>query len=658
MSAQHLARARLTTARRTPLVGAVLLCALMVLVLLFVGPRPAQANVDNFDFASWRTEIDVTVERGPLGGEVVRSAFTETITARFPQEDQNRGLVRGIPVKMSSQTMRFENLSVTDGAGNPVPFSTSQKHGAEDVLIAIGDDNFVHGETTYVIRYDLVNTLRDLHYTDGLQYAPNLVPPYRSQDIEAFSAEVRMPSELWSKVSPIPRHREPDEGFEGLDVRCYMDGFGDSERQCDLSVTADGDVTTISVAEENLGEDDVTLDIQFEQDAVQHAGVFGGLNLGQVIAAAVFLVSLILAGLLIWLWVRRRRNPETAVDVPVITRYRSEIPPVLAGLLLREGRKPDNKKTFAASILFAAVRDVVTLETDSSGKRNETTVRLVGALTNLPAESRKFLRKVLRITSEGDLRTIHSFEYSMGQRWVSFLEDIQKQARADGLIGHSAEIARRNWLFAAVLGLVVASYVWVFFAWAHVSEDLMALPLVGFFLAAAALVSIGFVIHSAITATGLTPEGKILQAELLGLQEYIMLAEQDRLEMLQGAETAERRIAGVHGETAGRGGAGAVTGREVIEVYEGLLPYAELFGLTKSWAQRLQVRYREENYSPSWIPDLGAMDLSTTLDSVRSTAAISTPPDTSSSGYSGSSDSYSGGGSAGGGFGGGSVGGR
>ena len=264
MPASYCDRARVLG--RIPLVLAVVLLALAL--VLVPGAGSARANVNNFDFASWRTEIDVTVEASPLGGEVVRSSFTETITARFPEEDQNRGLVRGIPVKMGSQTMRFEHLAVTDGEGNPVPFSTSQQHGAADVMIEIGDDNFVHGETTYVIRYDLVNTLRAFDYTDGLQYAPNLVPPFRSQDIEEFSAEVRMPSELWAQTSPVPSYRDDDEGFEGLDVRCYIDQFSFSERKCVPKVVTEDGVTTLTIAAVNLGDDDVTLDIRFEQDAV------------------------------------------------------------------------------------------------------------------------------------------------------------------------------------------------------------------------------------------------------------------------------------------------------------------------------------------------------------------------------------------------------
>lgn len=453
-----------------------------------------------------------------------------------------------------------------------------------------------------------------------------------------------MPSELWAKVSAPPSYRA-EEGFDGLDVRCYLDNFGSSERQCIPEVAEANGITTISIAAEDLGDDDVTLDIRFEEDAVAHAGALGALSVWQIVAAAVFLALTVLAAWLIWRRWRGRRNPMEAAEGPVITRYRSDIPPLLAGILLRQGHEPDHQKTFAASILFAAVRGAIVLE----AKDHRTTVRLEGSVSDLPAESRRFLHRVLHLSDYGDTRTIYSSDYGMSKRWRTLVGDEQERAQTDGLVGHSAVAARADWQLATVLGLVVASYIWVFFAWGHVSEDLMALPLVGFFIGIAALLGLTFAVSAARNAIGLTPEGQQMQQELLGLQQYITLAEQDRLEMLQGAETAQRTPTG------------EIAGQEVLEVYESLLPYAELFGLTKSWAQQLEVRYREDDHSPVWVPDIDSVNLTLTLNTVRAAAAVRTPPETGgwgSSDSSYSSSSFSGGGSAGGGFGGGSVGGR
>src|SRR5690606_31484624 len=81
----------------------------------------------------------------------------------------------------------------------------------------------------------------------------------------------------------------------------------------------------------------------------------------------------------------------------------------------------------------------------------------------------------------------------------------------------------------------------------------------------------------------LTTAGAELREHLLGLREYIRLAEADRLQMLQSVSGAER--------VAGPGG-------DVIKIYERLLPYAVLFGLERQWAAELGKYYDET--PPDW----------------------------------------------------------
>ncbi|MGO1544427.1 MAG: DUF2207 family protein [Gulosibacter sp.] len=608
----------------------------MVLITLPFGGEKVHANVNNFSFSSWDTAVDVSIERGAFGGDLVRSEFTETVVAKFPEHDQNRGLVREIPVSMGHQTMRLDDVSVTDGEGNPIPFERSQERGSQDVMLSIGDDNFVHGETTYVIKYALINTMRYREYSDTMEYAPNLVPPYRAQDIESFSASVRIPEEWMQHVTEVPSHREY-EGLDGQDIVCFIDSIGD-EQECPVEVSSGDGVAVLSVADLDLGKEAATLRVSFDGNVLQKPMAIDVLSTPQVLSFAGVLLGSVLTALGVWFSVRKRK-PE--LEGPLITRYETEVPPILAGILLAGGRNPARQKMLAASVLFAAVRGVLWIaEGESSRKpdREYTSVRVIGSVSNLPEESRKFLRSVLKISSEGDRRLLGDGSTAIGDRWSKFVDKAITDASVDGYLGHSTAAGIRKWFVAVALLVIVLAAVAVAFLWNGVADDLFGWVFAAIVIGFAAVVWL--VVHIVnVKAIGLTAKGKELYAELRGVEQYIALAEIDRLEALQGADTADRDD---------------IDGYRVLDVYEKLLPYAELFGYSTSWASLLAHWYQQTDQSSTWT-DSG---ISQTLRELQTSSYLSATTTTSSSSGGDSSSSYSGGGSAGGGFGGGSVGGR
>jgi uncharacterized membrane protein YgcG len=138
----------------------------------------------------------------------------------------------------------------------------------------------------------------------------------------------------------------------------------------------------------------------------------------------------------------------------------------------------------------------------------------------------------------------------------------------------------------------------------------------------------------------LTPEGAEARAHLLGVREFIRVAEADRLRALQSYTGAERTP---EGEV------------DVIRVYERLLPYAMLLGLEKSWIRVLEVSYEQTDSTPYWFPALAVHG----LGGFSSTMSHFTTSLNSAVAYTSSSSGGStGGGFAGGGGGGGFSGGH
>ena len=147
----------------------------------------------------------------------------------------------------------------------------------------------------------------------------------------------------------------------------------------------------------------------------------------------------------------------------------------------------------------------------------------------------------------------------------------------------------------------------------------------------------GLIVFGSIFRVPLTDQGAELRDHLKGLELYIRLAEADRLKMLQSPAGAEREAVSTSDP------------RQVVDIYEKLLPYAVLFSLEKQWAEELG-RYYVEN-PPDYYSGTTAFNAAIFASSISS---MSTAAATS---YSGSSSSSSSGGSGGGGSSGGGGGG-
>jgi uncharacterized membrane protein YgcG len=173
--------------------------------------------------------------------------------------------------------------------------------------------------------------------------------------------------------------------------------------------------------------------------------------------------------------------------------------------------------------------------------------------------------------------------------------------------------------------------------------------LVGFLLLVtglAVLLGVGILIAGVIVMLGAqamparTLEGVALRDYLLGLRDYMKLAEADRMKVLQSP----------HGELTEK--VDIDDKRQLVKLYEKLLPYAMLFGIEKEWAKEMAPLYER---TPDWYAGNGAFSavwFASSLSSFSSNAAttFAPPSDSSSSGFGGGSSGGGGGGGGGGGW--------
>src|SRR5690606_34635044 len=83
------------------------------------------ASVQDFEFESFDADYHLSTDDSGL----VTMRVTETIVAVFPDFDQNRGIIRAIPLRDGEVPLDVRMLSVTDEGGADVHFERDDYSG-------------------------------------------------------------------------------------------------------------------------------------------------------------------------------------------------------------------------------------------------------------------------------------------------------------------------------------------------------------------------------------------------------------------------------------------------------------------------------------------------------------------------------------------------
>jgi len=567
------------------------------------------ADVDDFDFSSWDSTIDVGIDddgRATLHVE-------ETRVAEFPDFDQNRGIVAGFPERYQGSSLQTTILSVRDENGEDVPFETEEDDGLLYVLT--GNNDYVHGTTTYVIEYEMTDVILAAEDTAVDEFYWDLLPLDSTQDIASFHAEIRFDEALTPHLTG--------------DAACYQGRQGSTDR-CDL--WSSGGVFTVAGRDFRAGEG-VTVAIALEPGTVVQPPA-------RLPNAATDVLPYALGGATILFsagsWIgasatikRRRRGTGIVVaqyDVP------DSMPPLLAGEIVPRAKNP-----MSAEIIHLAVRGVLRLEDvpEAGEKRRRPRLRRLAQPVPDTLDGKAVKALFGENGSDGDVEMkMPRNSKAFAERIQALLKSASKEAQTRGYTTRVGSVAAR---IIQVVALLAFAGMVALLVWSLVTGRDSAGPV--FFVAV--MCAVVLLISSIVAFTKhtvLTREGALQLEYLEGVREFIRVAEADRLRMLQSYSGALRRSDG---------------GVDVIHVYERLLPYAILFGQEKEWGGVLEYAYGQAQRRPEWIN--GSSDgVATRVALISSTTRASSTYTSSSSSAGGSS----GGGFSGGGGGGGFSGGR
>ncbi|MFT7711719.1 DUF2207 domain-containing protein [Clavibacter tessellarius] len=582
-----------------------LVAALLTALAIPLGlAAPAHADVDDFSFRSFDAVYRLSADAD--GRSVLRT--TETLVAEFPDRDQNRGIRRELVRDYDGHPTGLRVLSVTDGSGAPRAFDTESEDGA--TVLTIADDGFVRGEQTYVVDYEQRDVTRSFADTDADEFYWDVNGLGWAQPFERVTATVEIAPELLDRLTG------------GADAAA---GPAGADGPADITRTDTGFTATAT----DLGpRENLSLSIGFERgtftarDSSFLAAPWPSLSLaGALLAVAAAVGAVVL---------RRRRLSDAPGRGTIVAEYD---PPEGVGLLVSAVVSGSAARATTALLLDLAVRGAVrVLERDGTGKPSFA-LELVDPSRVTDPDERGFVAAVFGDgAGAGTVTDLKRTDAHAATRIQKVMASVRKRTLADGLRRPLPVTAIVLLLVAASIGMAAA------IAFAVLSlVDAYGGPIVIAFLVAAVL-ALGATIV-ALVKHPLTERGVALRDHLRGLEEFIRLAEADRIRMLQSPEGALRADL-------------PRDDRDMLRLTEELLPYAALFGQEREWGDELGRRYEHQRREPVWYsgstPFAPAV-FASSLGSVSSSMGGAYSGSSTSGGSTGGTTSGGGGGGGGGG---------
>jgi uncharacterized membrane protein len=517
---------------------------------------------------------------------------TETILYDFGRENRH-GIYRNIPVEYRDSdgkrnVFTIDSIAVTDGAGTPYDFSTVTEGG--DTRIKIGNEKIlINGKKTYEITYvahDVVGFFDDY---DELYW--NATGNEWQFPIVESSARVYAPASTTRSA-------------------CYIGVLGSAEPCASTEViSADGSALFFETGRVLVRDEGLTVAVAFPKGFVTEprkpSAIAGAIN-----TFWPFIIPLLICGVLYSLWNRFGRD-ETGRGT-IIPEY--DIPKGISPALMSEILKQRvTKDTISALIVQLAIRGYLRIH-----REEHATLGVFSSVSyrferQRPADAdlsfeENAVFEALFLNRESVTSDELKKEGKLIKTHAEISKSIDTQSVRDGYYRIKPAQIKGGFMVAGI-GIVILSF---FLAVPVSFTAMLAGVLTGILVAV-----FGFFMPA------LTKAGALVREQILGLKDYLQIAEKNRLDFHNAPE-------------------------RTTDLFEKLLPYAMVLGVSLAWAKEFEGLYKEP---PRWYdggsyaaftPVAFAGDMNAMAKEV---STLATP--TSNGGGSG------GGGFSGGGFGGG-----
>lgn len=562
------------------------------LVAILAVSSPAYANVNNFTVTDFTG--DYSLSNADMQGEL---HIVEHIKVNFT--DQNHGLLRAIPKSYKSHSLKLHINSISSESGAPTKYSTSTTNGNE--VLKIGDPNqTITGAQEYTIDYRIDNVIG--FYADHDELYWDINGDQWAQSFQHVTANIHIPSGLIVQKQA-----------------CYAGTYGMDNKQCSVAKAND----TVNVTANGLeASQTLTAVLAFSKGYFAPPTFLDWLRDNYLRVLGVIVPPVVIGGWGFSRWwrmgkdIRGRRTiiPEYsppdglgAAEAGIIHNYKlsnRDVSATIIDLAIRkyiriiEVKKKElfkDKKTYEFELLRTDIDKL---------KPYEHTV-----LSDLFLKHEVGERVDLDYLKTIFYKTIQSLQISLPETLTKAGYFTSNPIKA----GHGMFVA------AGVITLLA----FVYFTWLSVGLILSALLLCLF----------------AVLMPKRSAQGVKAKEAIDGLKMYMIVAEKDRIKMLQSPDApyATKTDAPI----------------QTVELFEKLLPFAIVLGVENRWAQKFESIYTSppDWYSGNWAT-FNVLYFASSLDSTVSVMGSSFNPPSSSGAGGFGGGGFSGGGGGGGGGGG------
>lgn len=581
------------------------------------------ASAEDEHIESFHSDINI--------GNNSEVAVKETIKYVFASP--KHGIIRYIPVKYAAQnagsltgsynvylTVQSVNIQKDNGGVEAVPFEKSES--GNNVNIKIGEANKeVSGTVVYVIDYKIQRAInfspKDNEKQDEFYW--NVTGNGWDVPIANSSAEIHFPANI-----------DPDV----WKFACYTGPLGSNEKECLEEATSVNSVKFDSKWELSP-RSGLTIVAGFPKEVVKEPSASENfyLALQHDLFIYIFLLIPFIAFVALFvIWFLKGRDPKGKGTIIPYYQAPDNLTPIELGTLVDEKADP---RDISSSIIDLAVRGYLRIrEVENKSmfglfrNKPDYEIVLVKADNAIPEAEKKIFNTIFgsRAVAENHLSSsqtgVAAKLSDLQNSFPAVLGEIKENTYSGlvqkGYFPKSPERVRNSYLFVGAIAAFLGVIIFV--------NNFGVIGAGSMFITGIMIGVFGLFMPKK------TVKGVNAYEKILGLKEYLTVAEKDRLEF--------------HNAPAKR-----------PEVFEKLLPYAVVLGVEKEWANQFEGIY---NHPPVWyqgtetsLNNFSALYLAGSLSNFRDTANAAIGLAVQGGGAAGGLSGFGGGGFSGGGFGGG-----
>ncbi len=515
---------------------------------------------------------------------------TEKIDYSFG-DNKRHGIFRTIPVKYKTQkgnyNLRISHIKVTNENG--IGYNFTKSYEDDDLKIKIGDaDKLVTGEKTYQISYQIKRAINFFDDHDELYW--NAIGFQWPVHIKRAIIEVNIPSE-----------------GEIQKITCFS-GYWGSQQKCQKQEKK-GDKAIFQ--QSNLKpQQGVTVAIGWPKGIVKEPSQWE--KFWEMFKDnGIMSLPLIVLIIMLYLWKTRGKDPQGKGTIVAQFEAPDNLSPAEVGTLLDE--KAD-KKDISAELIYLSIKGYLKIKRIEKkgflGKDIDyELIKLKEADDDLKGYQKKFLKSLFKYKRKSV--KLSNLKKSFYEDFQEIRNKVYKDLVEQGYFPKNPQKVRNSFLVTGIiigfLGIFLGtgSNLWVF----------------SFIIAGAIIVIFAYLMPAR------TKKGVLAKEHILGLKEYLKVAEKDRINFHNAP-------------------------KKNPQLFEKLLPYAIVLGVEKEWAKQFEDIYRENSgwYEDNRGSNFNSLILVDSLNSfsTQASSTLASAPSSAAGGGSG----FSGGG-GGGGFGGG-----